>query len=744
MRNLCGRALLPALLLLSSAALPRLALAQAVDFNGGYSQDFDSLASTGSSATLPPGWALLEAGTSGNNNGQYQAGDGSSNSGDTWSYGAAGSSERALGSLQSGSLNSRFGLALANRTGASLSSVSISYLAEQWRLGAVGRADRLDFQYSLDATGIADGDGTWIDFDGLDAVAPVTAGAAGALDGNAAANRAAISAELTGLSWAADQTLWIRWVDFNASSNDDGLAIDDLLIGQLTDVPPTFISSTPADGAVGVAVDAAVRVRFSEPVDVAVGPVSFFCGGQSVPYTSNSPASEVVFTPNAPLPYSANCTLNLPAFAVTDRDGTPDPIAADVFIAFSTEADLPPQVVSTTPASGAVNVAVAVQPSVQFSEVVNLAASAFSLECDAGGAIGLTYPASGQSITLSPQALLTEGDHCTLRILAAQISDAGGQFLPADVAVEFDVSAGAGDYYGQVNTSSPGQLRCSLHATIKGHTAFPYSGSGTSTWTILELAEEDPSDPTRIIDAYRNRKYVKGSDRAGTGSGITYNREHSWPNSLGFGSTTGNLGLPNAPYTDTHMLYLTDTGYNADRGNMPYADCTQSGGCAERPTELNNGVGGGTGVYPGNSNWFQGPNGNQGSFQVWSSRKGDLARAVMYMAIRYEGGVHPVTGQSEPDLELTDNRAQIVATSSSPAYMGLMSTLLAWHQADPPNQAEVLRNDVVQSFQGNRNPFIDHPEWATQALFTSTTPAVCELATPVPPAIFSDGFEALN
>ncbi|WP_245679989.1 endonuclease [Aquimonas voraii] len=741
MRIVFGRALASVAFLFSCAALPQLATAQ-VDFTGGYSQDFDTLANSGSSATLPAGWAIAEAGTSSNNNGQYQAGDGSSNSGDTWSYGSTGSGERALGALLSGSLNSRFGLQLVNRSGGALSSLGLSYTGEQWRLGTAGREDRLDFEYSLDATSLTTG--TWTAVSALRFVAPNTSAAPGPLDGNAAANRRAISGEITGLNWGADQVLWIRWIDFNANSNDDGLAIDDLVIGTLADVPPVLLSTTPVDNASGVAVSQAPRLRFSESVDLNAAAVSFSCGGNAVAFSSNSPASEIVLTPNSALPYSANCALNIPASAVTDRDGTSEPIAADIVLAFSTEADLPPAVVSTTPANGATNVAPAVTPSVQFSETVNLAAPAFSLECDAAGAIALSHPASGQTITLSPQALLDEGDRCTLRILAAQITDGGGQNLPADVSVQFEVSAGAGSYYAQVNTSSPGQLRCTLHQTIRGHTAYPYSGSGTSTWTILELAEEDPNDPTRIIDAYRNRKYVKGSDRAGTGSGITYNREHSWPNSLGFGSTTGNLGLPNAPYTDTHMLYLTDTGYNADRGNMPYADCTQVSGCAERPTEANNGVGGGTGVYPGNSNWFQGPNGNQGSFQVWSARRGDLARAVMYMAIRYEGGQDPNTGQNEPDLELTDNRNLIQITSSSPAYMGLMSTLLAWHQADPPDAAEVLRNDVVQSFQGNRNPFIDHPEWATEALFTSTTPAVCEPLTPQPTEIFGNGFESLN
>jgi endonuclease I len=59
--------------------------------------------------------------------------------------------------------------------------------------------------------------------------------------------------------------------------------------------------------------------------------------------------------------------------------------------------------------------------------------------------------------------------------------------------------------------------------------------------------------------------------------------------------------------------------------------------------------------------------------------------------------------------------------------MGLLSTLLQWHQQDPPNGAERIRNEAIQEFQGNRNPFIDHPEWATSALFTSAKPASCQL-----------------
>lgn len=391
-----------------------------------------------------------------------------------------------------------------------------------------------------------------------------------------------------------------------------------------------------------------------------------------------------------------------------------------------------PTVTSTTPANGANDFPAAGNLGITFSEAVTAGAGAFTLHCANSGDVNISWPittaATGFSIDTS--TALIAGEACTFTAFASNIRDAGDAHPASNTVVNFNVASGGGGgtgYYSKVNTSSPSQLRCSLHATIKGHTAYPYSGGTTNVWSILEIADEDPNNSGRILDAYRNRSFVKITDRAGSGSGLKYNREHTWPNSLGFGSTTGNLGLPNAPYTDTHMLYLTDSAYNSDRGNKPYANCTAASGCGERVTEVNNGQGGGSGAYPGNSNWVKTPDGNSGSFEVWGKRKGDMARAILYMAIRYEGGTHPGTGQSEPDLELTDNRSLIVITSSSPAYMGLLSTLIAWHQADPPTAAERERNEVIYSFQGNRNPFIDHPEWGTAALFTSAKPATCQL-----------------
>lgn len=393
-----------------------------------------------------------------------------------------------------------------------------------------------------------------------------------------------------------------------------------------------------------------------------------------------------------------------------------------------------PTVRSLRPADGAVNVPFASDVRVIFNKPVTTTSNAFVLACN-GLPVALDESGTGRLRTLTPASVLPASASCTFTINASGVRTATNIAMAASLTAGFTASGGTpSNYYAQVNASSPEQLRCTLHATIRGHTAYPYSGSGTSTWTILEIAQAQPGDATRIIDVYRNRAYIAGAERAGTGTGITYNREHTWPNSLGFPSSTGNLGLPNAAYTDTHMLYLSDTQWNADRGNKPYANCPVAASCGERITELNGGVGGGSGVYPGNSNWV-----NVNSFQTWNQRKGDTARAVLYMAIRYEGGIDPTSGQSEPNLELTDNRSLIVSSSNytAPAYMGLLGDLLAWHVADPPDPAERARNAVVFGFQGNRNPFIDHPEWATRALFESITPAVCLLND----RIFTTGFE---
>jgi endonuclease I len=721
------------------------ALAQYVSLVGGTPpvQDFNSLAANGTSAALPDGWYLFE--TDDNADSTYLADNGAGPSGNTYSYGATGNPERAFGMLFSGSLAPMIGAQLRNDTALALSEITVSYTGEQWRIGALGRADRIDAQYSLNATSLGDTNAAWVDVDVLDLAAPISAGTIGALDGNAAANRVAVNGSISGLNLAPAATLWLRWVDSNATGADDGLALDDISFAVAGDPPvdnPPAVSSTfPANQAIDVPLGATLAVTFNEAVTPTTPWFSLVCtsSGTHSASVSGGPASYTL-TPSPAFAANESCTFTVLASGVVDNDGTPDHPLADHVVTFQTidPTTSPPTVESIMPTDGATNVPAAADVSVIFSEAVTTTAGAFALVCDANP-VSLIETGTGAQRTLTPDTLLTLGASCVFTISAGQVENAFGVHLPTDATSAFTVSTGSGGYYDQVNTESPEQLRCSLHQTIRGHTAYPYSGSGTSSWTILELAQANPANPSQILDVYKNRYYNAISDRAGTGSGITYNREHTWPNSLGFPSNTGNLGLPNAPYTDTHMLWLSDTQYNSDRGNKPFANCSVN--CGERVTEVNAGTGGGSGVYPGNSNWVRTPDGNQGSFEVWGQRKGEMARAIFYMAIRYEGGVDPTSGQNEPELELTDTRSLIVGMNnySQTAYMGLLADLLAWHQADPPDAAELARNEVVMSFQGNRNPFVDHPEWATRALFESSNPTVCELASN--DSIFADGFE---
>jgi hypothetical protein len=107
---------------------------------------------------LPIGWAFAETGgtssTGARVDGLYTGGPGNDNTADTYSYGARASTDRAFGTLLSGSLVSTIGASFTNSTGKTVTDLEITYTGEQWRLGTIGRADRLDFQYSTGATSL--------------------------------------------------------------------------------------------------------------------------------------------------------------------------------------------------------------------------------------------------------------------------------------------------------------------------------------------------------------------------------------------------------------------------------------------------------------------------------------------------------------------------------------------------------------------------------------------------------------
>lgn len=229
-------------------------------------------------------------------------------------------------------------------------------------------------------------------------------------------------------------------------------------------------------------------------------------------------------------------------------------------------------------------------------------------------------------------------------------------------------SGGSGGDYGTYYDSAEGKtgsaLKSELHMIIDDHTELSYS----QVWDALRVTDEDPANANNVILLYSGwskSKYENG------GNVDDWNREHVWAKSHGdFGTAMG-------PGTDIHHLRPTDVTVNGSRGNLDF----DNGGSEN--TEA-----------PGN--YY-----DSDSWEPRDSVKGDVARMVFYMAVRYEGD------SGELDLEVNDQ----VSNGSAP-FIGKVSVLKAWHEMDPVDDFERNRNDIIyDQYQHNRNPFIDHPEW---------------------------------
>lgn len=220
-----------------------------------YTQNFNTLASTSGStgSAVPTGFGFAETGTGSDIT--YGVGTGTTSAANTYSFGdSVNPLDRAFGGVRSPTtgVNPTIGGCVLNNSGSTIYSLEITYDGEQWRLGATGRVDRLDFQYSKDATSLLDG--TWTDVDGLDFTTPIFSGyATGLTPGNDASfRRTGINALISNLNLANGDKIYIRYLDLALATSNDGLAIDNFsLVAALT---PTAASAsisgrvTTADG----------------------------------------------------------------------------------------------------------------------------------------------------------------------------------------------------------------------------------------------------------------------------------------------------------------------------------------------------------------------------------------------------------------------------------------------------------------------------------------------------------------
>lgn len=232
-------------------------------------------------------------------------------------------------------------------------------------------------------------------------------------------------------------------------------------------------------------------------------------------------------------------------------------------------------------------------------------------------------------------------------------------------------------YYAGTEGLSGQPLRARLHVIVRGHKVIPYSSATKlDVSDALAVLDEDPRDTNRVRLLYGNTNTLK----ANFGETVGWNREHSWPNSYGIDST-------GPAYSDLHHLFACDANVNSSRGNKFYDRSWAGDGNLVNPAHVE-AVGSST---------------DRDSWQPPVDQRGDLARALLYMDVRYAGDV-----AGENDLELTDDVALVTSTNR---YMGRLTTLLCWHLLDPVDDRERQRNEGVFVLQLNRNPFVDHPEF---------------------------------
>jgi predicted extracellular nuclease len=221
----------------------------AISLNSPYSQDFNSLINSASTTWVNnsiTGWYTARTGSGTT----IVANDGSSTSGNLYSYGTGTTSDRALGSIGSGNAAAGsffWGARFFNDTTSTINTLYVNYVGEQWRNSAAA-AQTVDFQYQIGATALTTG--TWTDVNSLDFTSPVTGGTAGALNGNASVNRTAISDTVSGLSLAPGQEIWLRWSDPDHTGSDHGLAIDDL---QVSTSPLPGVTIVQSGGSTNIA-----------------------------------------------------------------------------------------------------------------------------------------------------------------------------------------------------------------------------------------------------------------------------------------------------------------------------------------------------------------------------------------------------------------------------------------------------------------------------------------------------------
>ena len=252
-------------------------------------------------------------------------------------------------------------------------------------------------------------------------------------------------------------------------------------------------------------------------------------------------------------------------------------------------------------------------------------------------------------------------------------------FLFIALSLAVFATAQPANYYNSANGLSGNQLKEALHNIIKGHTSISYAQLWNAFWStdnkgngvVWDMYSDNPNGTPPYI-------YYLGNDQCGNynSEGDCYNREHSWPSSWFNDQST--------PRTDLHHIFPTDGFVNNKRANFPFGEVRSASWTSQNGSKL------GACKTPGYSGTV---------FEPIDEYKGDFARALMYMSVRYHG---EDSGWGSSDM-----------TEKSEIKSWAINMLMRWNEQDPVSEKEKLRNEAIfDDYQHNRNPFVDHPEYA--------------------------------
>lgn len=246
------------------------------------------------------------------------------------------------------------------------------------------------------------------------------------------------------------------------------------------------------------------------------------------------------------------------------------------------------------------------------------------------------------------------------------------------------------DFYAPAYKLYGTPLRLALHNLIKGHTNVGYDGLYT------HYPKTDTKPNGKVWDMYSDvpngtsqYEYTHGQKKCGSynGEGDCYNREHSWCDSW--------LGGTSPARSDLFHVYPTDGYVNNRRSNYPFGKVGNATWTSSNGSKLGNSI------SPGYSGTV---------FEPIDAYKGDFARSAMYMSVRYY---------------LEDNGfSSSPATTKSDLNQWYADQMYQWGVFDTVSTKEINRNEAVYLAQRNRNPFIDHPEFAAEIWKTSMAPSV--------------------